>query len=175
MKSFFLGFLLAYSYAIHGRMIVLIPVIIIIYLYFFILKKRSILNISFGLIGFILMFFIDKIIKGRLQIWFFLSQKGSLINTFSNTLNNRLKVITDINIIISILRAILSYLFYTNITSFGIFALALILLIKLWKKNDIRNVKYTVIGIFSVMGVLFSSVVGALFLQKILFRILKLL
>ena len=166
MKSFFLGFLLAYSYAIHGRMIVLIPVIIIIYLYFFILKKRSILNISFGLIGFILMFFIDKIIKGRLQIWFFLSQKGSLINTFSDTVNNRLKVITDINAIMSIIRAMFSYLFYINITSFGILALALVLLIKLWKENNVQNIKYTVIGIFSVIGIVFSSIIGALFFAK---------
>ena len=132
MKSFFLGFLLAYSYAIHGRMIVLIPVIIIIYLYFFILKKRSILNISFGLIG----------------------------------LNNRLKVITDINAIMSIIRAMFSYLFYINITSFGILALALVLLIKLWKENNVQNIKYTVIGIFSVIGIVFSSIIGALFFAK---------
>ena len=166
IKSFLLGALLAYSYAIHGRMIVLIPVIIIIYLCFFISKKRSILNISFYLIGFSLTFFIDKIIKGKLQIWFFASQKGSLINTFSDTVNNRLKVITDVNTIMSIIRAMFSYLFYINITSFGILALALVLLIKLWKENNVQNIKYTVIGIFSVIGIIFSSIIGALFFAK---------
>ena len=166
IKSFLLGVLLAYSYAIHGRMIILIPVIIIIYLYFFISQKKSILNISFYLIGFLLIFFIDKIIKGKLQVWFFVSQKGSLINTFSDTVNNRLKVITDINTIMSILRAIFSYLFYINITSFGIFALALVLLIKLWKENNIQTIKYTIIGIFSIIGIIFSSIIGALFFAK---------
>lgn len=166
IKSFLLGISLAYSYTIHGRMIVLIPVIIIIYLYFFISKKRSILNISFYLIGFILIFFIDKIVKGKLQVWFFASQKGSLINTFSDTVNNRLKVITDVNTIMSILRAMFSYLFYINITSFGIFALALIVLIKLWKENNIQNIKYIVIGIFSVIGIIFSSIIAALFFAK---------
>lgn len=166
IKSFLLGVLLAYSYTIHGRMIVLIPVIIIIYLYFFISKKRSILSISFYLIGFLLTFFIDKIIKGKLQVWFFVSQKGSLINTFSDTVNNRLNVITDVNTIMSILRAIFSYLFYINITSFGIFALALVLLIKLWKENNTQNLKYTIVGIFSVIGIIFSSIIGALFFAK---------
>ena len=101
-----------------------------------------------------------------MQIWFFLSQKGSLINTFSDTVNNRLKVITDINAIMSIIRAMFSYLFYINITSFGILALALVLLIKLWKENNVQNIKYTVIGIFSVIGIVFSSIIGALFFAK---------
>lgn len=66
----------------------------------------------------------------------------------------------------SILRAIFSYLFYISITSFGIFALALVLLIKLWKENNTQNLKYTIVGIFSVIGIVFSSIIRALFCER---------
>lgn len=159
-----LGMLIAYAYAIHGRMIVLVPIMIIIYFFLMKVKKKEILNAKYILIGFLVIFIIDSFIKKRLQTMLF--GKGIIpANTFLDMMN-RIQIIFNMDVVISILRAISSYTFYLSITSFGIVVLAFFLLIKLLKNCEREDIGYITIGLFSILGVIFSMITASLFFSN---------
>lgn len=165
LNNLILGILIAYAYAIHGRMLILVFIIIIIYIFGKIIKKNF-FNIKFLIIGFMGMFFLDSIIKKKLQQMIF-GKGAPFLNTFSASIE-RLKLNINIDTFFSMSRAAFSYTFYIGITSLGIFFLAVTLLIKLLKKykkkqdQDIEDLDI-IVGLYAVLGVIFSIIIGALF------------
>ena len=127
-------------------------------------KKKEILNAKYILIGFLVIFIIDSFIKKRLQTMLF--GKGIIpANTFLDMMN-RIQIIFNMDVVISILRAISSYTFYLSITSFGIVVLAFFLLIKLLKNCEREDIGYITIGLFSILGVIFSMITASLFFSN---------
>lgn len=162
LNSFILGGLLAYSYTIHGRLLVLIPIVIIIYIYILKIYNIKFINITHLIYGYFPIFFFDIIVKKQIKKIFF--DNSSLRNTFSDTLINSLKVLKNFKLFMTIiLRATTSYTFYVGITSFGIVFLGIVLLIKLLKTYKNQDKEYILLGMFSVIGILFSVIISVIF------------
>ena len=163
LNSFIFGVLLAYSYAIHGRMLVFIPVTVIIYVFLLRKYKNKFINMKYLIFGFLPIFFLDIVVKKQIKNTLF-GNIVSLRNTFSDTMINSLKALANLKTFITVvLRATTSYTFYVGITSFGIVFLAIILLIKLLKMDTKQDKNYIILGIFSVIGILFSVMVSVFF------------
>lgn len=163
LNSFIFGVLLAYSYAIHGRMLVFIPITVIIYVFLLRKYKNKFINIKYLIFGFLPIFLLDIVVKKQIKNILF-RNVVSLRNTFSDTMINSLKALANLKIFVTVvLRATTSYTFYVGITSFGIVFLAIILLIKLLKIHTEQDKNYIILGIFSVIGILFSVLVSVFF------------
>ena len=63
LNSFIFGVLLAYSYAIHGRMLVFIPITVIIYVFLLRKYKNKFINIKYLIFGFLPIFLLDIVVK----------------------------------------------------------------------------------------------------------------
>ena len=166
-NNLLLGILMAYSYAIHGRMLSVIPVVVVIAIYIKYAQriKEKIFSVKYLFLGFFPIFILDNFIKKKLQDKIF-NHSGYLVNTFSDTISNKLKIINNPEVILSIFRALSSYIFYVYITSFGIFIVSTLLLRKLLKERDENNIEYVVVGIYSTLGIIFSAIIAALFFAK---------
>ena len=163
-NSLILGFLLAYSYSIHGRMLALIPTIFIIYLMFKKLYNEKLFEIKSLLYGFIPMFFLDYFIKKGIIKYFF-SKEKSIPNTFLDV-SKRFFQIFDSKFLIVSLRVLSSYTFYISITSFGIAVLGIILLFKLIKNTSEEEKPFLLIGLFSFIGLIFTIIIQIIFFAE---------
>lgn len=163
-NSLILGFLLAYSYSIHGRMLALIPTIFIVYFIFQKLYNDKLFEIKSLLYGFIPMFFLDYLIKKEIIKYFF-SKEKSIPNTFLDVIKNFLQIFDSKFLIVS-LRVLSSYTFYISITSFGIATLGIILLFKLIKNNSKEKKSLLLIGLFSYIGLIFTIIIQIVFFAE---------
>lgn len=116
------------------------------------------------------MLLFDFILKKRI-IKILFGNKNLIRNTFMDTIVNTLKVIFDKEIIIDMMRAMISQVFYLGITSFGIIFLGCVILTKLLKKyknNEISSDKNLLImGIFSIVGTIFLVLTTIFFFSTI--------
>ena len=140
-----------------------IPVTVIIYVFLLRKYKNKFINMKYLIFGFLPIFFLDIVVKKQIKNTLF-GNIVSLRNTFSDTMINSLKALANLKTFITVvLRATTSYTFYVGITSFGIVFLAIILLIKLLKMDTKQDKNYIILGIFSVIGILFSVMVSVFF------------
>ena len=164
-NSFFLGIFLSYGYSIHGRMLALFPIIIILYLYLLLKYKKKFFDIKFFSLGVVVIFIIDFFIKNQIKLYFW-GKNVYLKNTFSDILVQLAEGFKNFKLFFYILRAISSYTFYINLVGFGTLVLGLVLFIKLFKDKKDKNIELKVLGIFSLLGIFFSEIIGAIFFMN---------
>lgn len=159
-NSILLGVFLAYGYSIHGRMLAMIPTVCIIYIIIYIKYKIKIFKIIFTLIGFFPIFIIDITVKKIINKIIF---KGEVLgNTFSDVINKLVKF-PNKKSVFSMIRAVFSYTYYLEIVSFGLLFLLIIILLKLLKENKKETINFEVLGLFTVLGMFFSTIISVLF------------
>lgn len=159
-NSVLLGFFLAYGYSIHGRMLAMIPTICIMYMFIYIKYKIKIFKIIFTLIGFFPMFLTDIIVKKIINRVIF---KGEVLgNTFSDVINKLVKF-PNKKSIFAMMRAVFSYTYYLEIMTFGLLFLLIIILLKLLKNSRKEKINFEILGLFTILGMFFSTIISVLF------------
>lgn len=165
-NSILLGGICIYAYSIHGRLIIIFPIICILSFLYYLKNKEIFINIKYFLISAILMFIIDKIVKNKVQSMLF-GENTVLPNTLSHTLEKLISSFRESHTIINIVRATSSYLFYIIITSFGLMTLAIMFLYYTYigsqeEKGNV-SLNFEIFGTFSVLGIFCSIIISVLF------------
>jgi len=141
-------------------MLAMIPTVCIIYIIIYIKYKIKIFKIIFTLIGFFPIFIIDITVKKIINKIIF---KGEVLgNTFSDVINKLVKF-PNKKSVFSMIRAVFSYTYYLEIVSFGLLFLLIIILLKLLKENKKETINFEVLGLFTVLGMFFSTIISVLF------------
>jgi len=83
-------------------------------------------------------------------------------NTFSDVINKLVKF-PNKKSIFAMMRAVFSYTYYLEIMTFGLLFLLIIILLKLLKNSRKEKINFEILGLFTILGMFFSTIISVLF------------